>query len=180
MIRLTDLEHAVLGVVWRDGPCTPYAVRKEFLDSPTPSWSGSAGTIYPLVRRLERAGLLASEEAGRDRRPSRLYRVTASGRRVLRDWLRPPLPVTEIAPGADPIRTRLFFLDALPPDEREAFLDMVVRQLEEHVADLRGDEQGEGRLDPIDRLARRGVRHVAEARLRWLREVRATLGRRSP
>ena len=58
MTDLTDLEQAALGVVWRDGPCTPYQVRKQFLDSPTPSWSGSAGTIYPLMRRLEDMGLV--------------------------------------------------------------------------------------------------------------------------
>jgi len=49
------------------------------------------GTIYPALRRLEAAGLLASEwEAGRvaqaEGRPARkYYRVTADGRAALRE-----------------------------------------------------------------------------------------------
>src|SRR5262245_13459166 len=47
--NLTELEGTALGVIWAGQPCTPYRVRRVFLDSPSPSWSGSAGAIYPLI-----------------------------------------------------------------------------------------------------------------------------------
>ena len=55
----SELEGAVLGVIWQEGPCTAYTIRKQFVASPSPQWSGSAGAIYPLVRRLEKKRLLA-------------------------------------------------------------------------------------------------------------------------
>ena len=32
----TELEGCVQGVVWQQGPCTAYTIRKVFLDSPSP------------------------------------------------------------------------------------------------------------------------------------------------
>jgi len=46
------------------------------LDLPT-------GTLYPALRRLERAGYLASEWSTVSGRKRRTYRLTASGRRAL-------------------------------------------------------------------------------------------------
>ena len=51
---LSEIEACVLALVSVDGPATPYAIRKVFLNSPNPQWSGSAGTIYPLIGRLLR------------------------------------------------------------------------------------------------------------------------------
>lgn len=176
MAELTDLEHAALGAVWRAGSCTPYEVRKKFLASPTPSWSGSAGTIYPLMRRLERMGLVASRDADRDRRGTKLYRVTPAGRRALLHWLRPPLSRAAIFPGVDPIRTRLLFIDVLSEPERREFLDVVDGQLGEAVRELRTIErEAKARDDRILVLATRGALHVARARQRWFKEVREEL-----
>src|SRR6185312_15137771 len=40
-------------------------------------------TLYPLLRRLEAQGLLASEWREEDRRRKRFYRLSAAGERVL-------------------------------------------------------------------------------------------------
>jgi DNA-binding PadR family transcriptional regulator len=48
------------------------------------------GTLYPMMRRLEAQGLLASEWRIEEGRPRRYYRLSDSGRTVLtdmgRDW----------------------------------------------------------------------------------------------
>jgi PadR family transcriptional regulator PadR len=48
------------------------------------------GTLYPLIRRLEKQGLLASEWREEDKRRKRFYRLSALGREVyqqlLQDW----------------------------------------------------------------------------------------------
>jgi len=44
----------------------------------------SAGTLYPLLHRLERRGLLASRSERSGRRTRRLYKLTPAGRRSLK------------------------------------------------------------------------------------------------
>ena len=41
------------------------------------------GTLYPLLRRLESQGLLASDWREEDKRPKRFYHLSAEGRRIL-------------------------------------------------------------------------------------------------
>ncbi len=43
------------------------------------------GTLYPLLHGMERGGLLKSQLKNVDGRRRRLYTITASGRRVLRN-----------------------------------------------------------------------------------------------
>jgi PadR family transcriptional regulator PadR len=43
------------------------------------------GTLYPLLRRLETQGLLVSEWREEDKRTKRFYRLSADGKRVLKE-----------------------------------------------------------------------------------------------
>ncbi|GAA1439130.1 PadR family transcriptional regulator [Nocardiopsis tropica] len=45
----------------------------------------SPGTLYPTLHRLEREGLLASEQRVVDGRTRRVYRATEKGRRALEE-----------------------------------------------------------------------------------------------
>ncbi len=45
----------------------------------------SAGTLYPMLHRMERRGLLRSNETGSGRSRRRLYRATALGRRTMQE-----------------------------------------------------------------------------------------------
>ena len=45
------------------------------------------GTLYPLLRRLESQGLLASEWREHEKRTKRFYRLTAEGERTLQQLL---------------------------------------------------------------------------------------------
>jgi DNA-binding PadR family transcriptional regulator len=44
----------------------------------------SPGTLYPTLHRLESEGLLSSRRAVEEGRSRRVYKITAEGRRVLR------------------------------------------------------------------------------------------------
>ena len=46
-------------------------------------YSISPGTLYPLLHRMQRAGLLTSDQCAVDGRVLRSYRATPQGRRVL-------------------------------------------------------------------------------------------------
>ncbi len=125
---LTELEGATLGVVLRDGPCTSYAIKELFRASPSEFWSGSAGSIYPLMQRLETRGLVASEQGSTGRRGRREYRITAAGRRAFRSWLTDAERAAGM--GYDPLRTRLVFFDRLSPKARARFRDAVLAAME--------------------------------------------------
>lgn len=182
MPKLSELEGCVLGLFWSDGPCTPYAIRQVFLNSPSPHWSGSAGAIYPLVRRLERRRLLRSETRATGRRPSRLYALTPAGTRALQTWLSPPLPEVAVGVPPDPLRTRLRVLEALPPARRRAFLADARSRLRQHLRLVQADcRKRHASGDRFSYLMARGALHQMRAREAWLREVaRAMRGEGKP
>ena len=53
--RISELEGAILSEIEHRGQQTAFQVRKAFADSFSLEWKGSAGAIYPAVRRLEKA-----------------------------------------------------------------------------------------------------------------------------
>ena len=85
----SSLELLVLGVL-RHGPAHGYAIIGALRERTAGEFDLAEGTVYPVLHRLEAAGLLASawSEAGGRRR--RVYRITRSGRRELgvkkREW----------------------------------------------------------------------------------------------
>jgi DNA-binding PadR family transcriptional regulator len=176
MSKLSELEGAVLGVLWTEGPCTAYAVRKTFQSSPSPQWSGSAGAIYPLVRRLQAKGFAGSRAQPGDRRGGRLYSLTSRGLKALQSWMAPPLSEDVTGVPMDPLRTRLEFLGALTPGMRRAFVKDARLKLEEHIAATRADCRAtRGKKDPARHLVARGALIMLLARKDWLKEVSRSL-----
>ena len=173
---LTDLEYTVLGIVWKKAPCTAYSIMREFSGSPSSYYRGSAGTIYPLVRRLETRRHLVSSEGGRGRRPHVTYEISRKGLAALRRWLTPPLPEAAAAITFDPLRTRAFFLKALTPGQRLAFVVHAQKQLHTQLDVVEAEctrYRDEG--DPFSALAMDGALHVIRARIAWMAELRERL-----
>ena len=119
--RRSELECFVLGLVWQLGPVSPYDIRRHMQGSPSTQWSASAGAIYPLMRRLQRAGLLLSEAKRDGKRRRREYRITSKGLGVLRAWIGPPIGSEAVTVAHDPLRSRARFLEALPDADRRAW-----------------------------------------------------------
>jgi DNA-binding PadR family transcriptional regulator len=176
---LTELEGCVLGIVWSQGPCTAYAARRVFLDSPSPYWSGSAGAVYPLLARLEHRGLVRARAHRLGLRASRRFGITPRGRRLLERWLGPPLPDWVLGIPMDPLRTRMGFLGALPAREQSRFLAEAGRQARVHLETSRRElARALAGSDVYEELVVRGAVASLEARLSWLSAARRRLGRR--
>lgn len=168
---LSELEGCVLGLVWARQPCTPYSIRRQFLDSPSPHWSGSTGAIYPLVVRLERRRLIRSAAYSQGRRRSRVFSLTPAGLKALRRWLGPPHSAETLGVPSDPLRTRLEFLGALSEQQRIRFLADAERGVSAHLRVVEQDcrrRQREG--DWAAYLIALGARGMLHARLKWLRQ----------
>jgi DNA-binding PadR family transcriptional regulator len=174
---LTELEGCVLGLFWQLGPCTAYAIRKEFLASPSPYWSGSAGAIYPLIERLDRQRLIRSTNEAAGRRKSRHYSLTLTGRKALRRWLGPPLADATLGIPPDPLRSRMRFLGALPKARKISLLREVEARLSGHLRQVEEDCDRYRRAgEPHACLMARGAVRMLQARLEWVREVIEELG----
>jgi DNA-binding PadR family transcriptional regulator len=167
----------VLGLVWRHGPCSAYAIRRQLQDSPSTQWSGSAGAIYPLMQRLERQGLLAAAAGGTGQRRSLEYAITGAGLAMLRAWIGPPLPPEAVTVAHDPLRSRLRFLDLLPAEERRAWVAAAISSLEEVLARVRHWEDANQPGEPLGGIVTRSGELDVEARRRWLEEAAGWAGR---
>ncbi len=123
MTPLTDLEGAALAEIAARGSATSYAIAQSFEQSPSEFWSGSAGAVYPLIKRLAARGLLRSTSAITGKRPRLDYQLTAQGRAALEAWLLDAHRAAGM--GFDPLRTRLVHLHLVSPARRRAFLEEV-------------------------------------------------------
>jgi PadR family transcriptional regulator AphA len=86
---LTPVSYVVLGLVARDGPSTPYAIKAAVGRGIAHFWQFPHSQIYAETERLARLGLLTEEREQTGRR-RRSYRITAEGRAALAAWLAEP------------------------------------------------------------------------------------------
>ena len=172
---LSEVEGCVLALIQESGPVTAYAVRTEFLDSPSPQWSGSAGTIYPLVERLKRKGLIRVKVRYTGDRQGRHLSLTAPGVQAFERWLSVPVPDWVAGVPPDPLRTRVRFLAALPPRARRRFVTEALQSARRQLRFLEEDCERQRALDPFQVLMARGAILSMQARLTFLEEVAAAL-----
>lgn len=114
--KLKDLEAYILGVIGQYQPCTPYRAMKFFLESPSVYYSGSAGAIYPAIKRLEKMGLLKSIASGTEGKKSRLYSLTAKGKKMFTAWFENPELIAD--GGFDPLRGRISLITGFKEKNR--------------------------------------------------------------
>ncbi|WP_288015612.1 PadR family transcriptional regulator [Blastomonas sp.] len=120
---LTNLEGAALAEIASRGSATSYAIAQVFARSPSEYWSGSAGAVYPLIKRLAARGLLEPSAAAAGKRQRLDYQITPAGRVALEEWLLDAQSAAGM--GFDPLRTRLGHLHLVSPEQRREFLDQV-------------------------------------------------------
>ena len=98
---LSDLELRILGLI-RGEEQSGYAIRKSLAASP--------GAIYPAIRRMAAAGLIAGKIEATGARRRETLQLTPAGRRALRDSLAAPA-IEEVRRDPDGVAARLRFLD---------------------------------------------------------------------
>ena len=82
-------------------PMHGYGVTQRIQQISQGTFEVQPGSLFPAFRRLERAGLVASDwRATEHNRRAKYYRITESGKRQLktetRDWRRQALAITRI------------------------------------------------------------------------------------
>ena len=174
--RLTELEAAALGCVYRNEPCTGHFVRTQFRASPAPRFSDSAGSIYPTMKRLQSRRFLTSRLVTEGKRKVRYYECTAQGRKALKKWIGPPL-TDDIGVTIDPLRTRMLSAKLLSRKSRARWLDEARESLLQKLEILQSDAIAKASDDIFHELAHANARMELETRLEWLELSRRKLKR---
>jgi DNA-binding PadR family transcriptional regulator len=82
-----SVPHALLALL-SDGPKYGLRLQNEFEARTGEVWPLNVGQVYTTLQRLERDGLVETDEEGE--RSQKRYRITFAGERELADWLRTP------------------------------------------------------------------------------------------
>ncbi len=128
-MELSATAYVILGMV-RWEPRSGYEIKAAVDNSTRFFWAASYGQIYPELKRLSEAGLIAGTERPTGGRKRTVYEITADGADELRAWLRQPPQTFEMR---DEGLLKLFFADALPRDEALAILrEMRAKRLAIH------------------------------------------------
>ena len=83
-----SVPHALLALL-SDRPKYGLRLQNEFESRTGEVWPLNVGQVYTTLQRLERDGLVETDD-GESERSRKRYRITSTGERELADWLRTP------------------------------------------------------------------------------------------
>src|SRR6204780_4919312 len=84
-----SVRHALLALL-SEGPKYGLQLQKEFESSTGEVWPLNIGQVYTTLQRLERDGLVESDDGEERDSPQKRFRITADGAAELAAWLRTP------------------------------------------------------------------------------------------
>ncbi len=186
------LELAVLGLL-AEQPRHGYELKKRLSDTLGPLWGISFGSLYPALRRLEKANAIEEVDEGAggspttsfvptgsltgdlaaarlrrrprtSRRTRKAYRITERGRQLFAELL-----TAETADDERTFALKLSFCRYLEPQDRLAFLDRRRAQLTQRL-----NRERKPATRTIDRYTRSLIEHRAKSTqhdLEWIDEL---------
>ena len=161
---VTELEGAILSEIHHRGHNTAFQVRRAFQTSPSIEWSGSAGAIYPAIKRLRQHGLIHGE-ATQDRRSTVRLSLTAAGQQAVIAWACDPERSSSV--GIDPFRLRSGIWELLSVEQRRSALQATADAIKANLAFLRDYQAG---LDDVEAARVDLSARIQHVRLDWISE----------
>jgi PadR family transcriptional regulator AphA len=110
-MKLSATGKVILGML-AARPRSGYEIKQLVDSSARFFWAASYGQIYPELKRLERAGLIAGRDSSQGDRQRTVFKLTAAGKRVAREWMAEPPEVLE---ARDEGLLKLFFAGSIEP-----------------------------------------------------------------
>jgi DNA-binding PadR family transcriptional regulator len=177
MEQLSATAYVILGMIRRE-PRSGYEIKAAVDNTTRFFWAASYGQIYPELKRLSEAGLIAGADSPTGGRRRTVYEITADGEEELRGWLRQPPEVYEMREEG---LLKLFFAAALPPEEAVE----VVRAMRAHrlqtAAQLRAMEpMAEEKEDPFPLIVLRSGIEFTEWFADWCERMEAEILESAP
>ncbi|MDQ1425468.1 MAG: hypothetical protein QOD72_2966 [Acidimicrobiaceae bacterium] len=171
-----SVPHALLALL-SEGPTFGLRLRQEFEARTGEVWPLNVGQVYTTLQRLERDGLVESDDDEREG-PRKRYRITDAGRSELTGWLNTP-PDTALPPR-DELVIKVLIMLQLPGVDVHDVLQVHRRHFIEamqHCTQIKAraaDDDLELALIADAELFR------LDAVVRWLDATDARLARRRP
>ncbi len=139
---LTPTAYLVLGLLAREGPSTPYELKRHVAATLGHFWSFPHSLLYGEPAHLAGLGLLSEEREDGGRR-RRVFTITPAGLAALRAWLgQPSREPTELR---DLGLLQLFFADLGPPEARRAIAAQQVAIHSAKLVEYEEDQRAEQR-----------------------------------
>jgi PadR family transcriptional regulator, regulatory protein AphA len=110
-MELSATAKVILGMI-AARPRSGYEIKQLVDHSARFFWAASYGQIYPELKRLEEAGLVAGSDASQGARQRTVYKLTAKGKRAAREWIDSEPQVFELR---DEGLLELFFAGSIEP-----------------------------------------------------------------
>jgi DNA-binding PadR family transcriptional regulator len=162
MEAISEFEGAVLVEIHHRDRRTAFQVRRAFQLSPSSEWSGSAGAVYPAIRRLTAAGLVEAVPLPGGRN-ARSLALTEAGLAAMHAWAGDAARAVGV--GMDPFRLRSGVWRVLPPAQRRDVLERVNLALTQAAGPARSDDVVETARDELAALLQESRRRWVEAEL---------------
>jgi DNA-binding PadR family transcriptional regulator len=110
-MELSATAKVILGMLAAQ-PRSGYEIKQLVDSSARFFWTASYGQIYPELKKLEKAGLIAGDDTSQGARQRTTFKLTAEGKRAAREWIGRPPEVLEIR---DEGLLKLFFAGSIDP-----------------------------------------------------------------
>jgi len=163
------IELAILGLL-KEHPMHGYQLNRELSEQLGGLWRVSYGSLYPSLRRLERAGAISSEPGGGSgARRKTVYAITDEGERLFLELLQEPPHEGQTEDTR--FRVRMAFFRYLPPETRVRVLERRRQGLQERLAEVKAHLRDPAVTDNYQRALMEHARAATEADIAWLTDL---------
>ncbi|MGA8295849.1 MAG: PadR family transcriptional regulator [Acidimicrobiales bacterium] len=170
-----SVRHALLGLL-SEQPKYGHQLRQEFEDRTGDVWPLNVGQVYTTLQRLERDGLIESDEADSEG-PQKRFRITAAGAEELAQWLNTPIDLT--VPPRDELVIKVLVALELPNVDVRKVLQVHRRYLIELMQQWTRLKEDEGQYDLPLALVVDAELFRLDSVVRWLDAVDGRMKRMS-
>ena len=95
MANENKMQYVILGLLCHE-PMSGYELKKRMDTTMSLFWSGSFGSIYPTLQKLNLQGYIKHDDAKEQGRGKIVYEITDKGKDLFRQWMRKPVVKDEI------------------------------------------------------------------------------------
>ena len=175
-----SVRHALLALL-SEGPKYGLQLREEFEARTGEVWPLNVGQVYTTLQRLERDGLVESDDAsedGREKTQQNIFRITAEGQRELVGWLHTPPDLS--APPRDELIMKILVAMSVPGTEVPEVIQVHRRYLVELMQQWTRIKEAEAESDLSLALVVDAELFRLDAVIRWLDAADGRIKRASP
>ena len=160
-----SVRHALLALL-SEGPKYGLRLREEFEAGTGEVWPLNIGQVYTTLQRLERDGLIESDEDDERDSPQKRFRITVGGEQELSTWLRTPPDMS--SPPRDELVIKVLVALRVPGTDVREVIQAHRRYLVELMQQWTRIKEAEAERDLALGLAVDAELFRLEAVVRWL------------